>query len=134
MSEFPYESSYEPALPVCEVTLSVATSGHQRTLLAVIDAGADTTLVPLDHLTQLGARRVFEANLRSQWGERRVVYLYLVDIRIDKITLPGIFVVGEELGQEVVLGRDVLNRVRILLDGPAKITRILGWKAKRRSE
>ncbi len=30
-----------------------------------------------------------------------------------------------ELGTEVVLGRNVLNRLRLLLDGPATLTRIL---------
>jgi len=64
--------------------------------------------------------------LRSQWGERRVVYLYLVDLQIDATTFPGIYVVGDELGQESVLGRNVLNRLRLLLDGPAALTQILG--------
>ena len=64
--------------------------------------------------------------MRSQWGERRVVYLYLVDLQIDATTFPGIYVVGDELGQESVLGRNVLNRLRLLLDGPAALTQILG--------
>ena len=83
------------------------------------------TIVPIRYLRQIGARRAFEANLRSQWGERRVVFLYLVDLQTGDITLPGLYVVGDELGEEAILGRNALNRLRLLLDGPAAITQIL---------
>ena len=42
----------------------------------------------------------------------------------DSNYLPGIFVVGDEQGDEIVLGRDVLNKLRIFLDGPARIVEI----------
>ena len=45
--------------------------------------------------------------------------LYLVDVQIGDLTVPGVEVVGDELSQEAILGRDVLNRLRVLLDGPA---------------
>ncbi len=84
---------------------------------AIIDTGADATIVPVRYLRQIAARRSFEATIRSQWGERRRVYLYLVDLQLETLTLPGIYVVGDDQGDEVVLGRDVLNRLRVLLDG-----------------
>jgi hypothetical protein len=65
-----------------------------------------------------------EMTMRSQWGERRQVLLYLVDVLIGEITLPDIEVIGDELSDEIILGRDVLNRLRILLDGPALITTV----------
>jgi len=52
------------------------------------------------------------------------VFLYLVDVAIGKVTLPGIEVVGDPSGNEIIVGRDILNRLRILLDGPAKITEV----------
>ncbi len=55
--------------------------------------------------------------MRSQWGERRIVLLYLVDVQIGEITLPGIEVVGDEVSSEIVIGRDVLNRLLVVLDG-----------------
>jgi len=94
-------------------------------LTAVIDTGADATIIPVRYLQQIGARRAIEAGLRSQWGERRTVFLYLVDLQISEITLPGIYVVGDELGAEAVLGRNVLNRLQILLDGPAQWMQLL---------
>jgi len=62
--------------------------------------------------------------LRSQWGERRQVFLYLIDLHIGTILLPAVYVVGDDLGDEFIIGRDVLNRLRIALDGPNLTTRI----------
>ena len=126
MTAFPYDVLYDPAMPACDVVLTVAATGKRTALPAILDTGSDATLVPLRHLQGIGARRVFEAGLRSQWGERRAVFLYLVDVQLGTLTLPGVYVVGDDLGDEVVLGRDVLNRLRLTLDGPALVTRLLG--------
>ena len=124
MMTFPYDETYDPAAPVCQINLSVASTGLSVSLPAIIDTGADATIVPLEYLRQIGARRVFEAGLRSQWGERRRVYLYLIDLRLGEFTLPGVYVVGDDRGDEVVLGRDVLNRLRLLLDGPKRVSQV----------
>jgi hypothetical protein len=39
-------------------------------------------------------------------------------------TLPGIYAVGDDLGNEVILGRDVLNWMQSLLDGAAELTEV----------
>ncbi len=124
MITFPYDDAYDPAAPVCQINLSVAATGSSVSLPAIIDTGADATIVPLEYLRQIGARRVFEASLRSQWGERRRVYLYLIDLRLGELMLPGAYVVGDDRGDEVVLGRDVLNRLRLLLDGPKRVSQV----------
>ena len=125
MHEFPYDSACDPAVPVCDVTLTAKSTGQQVSLKAIIDTGADGTIIPIQFLQKIGARRTFETGLRSQWGERRTVFLYLVDLQISGLTLPGIYVVGDELGKDVVLGRNVLNRLRLLLDGPARLMQLL---------
>jgi predicted aspartyl protease len=125
MTEFPFDTAYTPALPVCSIKLTAPATGQSLELQAIIDTGADSTIIPVQSLNAIGARRVFETALRSQWGERRTVYLYLVDVQIDTLTLPGTYVVGDEIGNEVVLGRNVLNRVRLLLDGPGLIAKLL---------
>lgn len=125
MNAFPYDKAYDPALPVCEITLTVNPTGQQVKLTAILDTGADATIIPIRYLRQIGARRAMEAGLRSQWGERRTVFLYLVDLQISELTLPGLYVVGDELGAEVLLGRNALNRLRLLLDGPADLMQLL---------
>jgi len=91
-----------------------------------VDTGADATIVPIRYLRRIGARRAFEAGPRSQWGEGRTVFLYLVDLMIGELTLSGIYVVGDELGDETVLSRNVLNPLRLLLDGPHEVMTLLG--------
>ena len=125
MNEFPYDTTYDLALPVCGMELTAVPTGRRVELTAIIDTGADGTIIPVRHLRKIGARRAFETGLRSQWGERRTVFLYLVDLQIGELTLSGIYVVGDELGDEVVLGRNVLNHLRLLLDGPAVLTQLL---------
>jgi predicted aspartyl protease len=125
MIEFPYDTAYSPPAPVCEVTFSVAHTGQSvGPLNATLDTGADGTLVPERHLEAIGARRVMETGLRSQWGERRVVYLYLVTVHLGKIELPGTYVVGDDQADEIVIGRNVLNQLSIWLDGPGAVSRL----------
>jgi len=124
MTEFNYDSAYEPAMPVCRVTIVSAATGRRVTSNAIMDTGADATIVPTRMLRPIGARRVFETGLRSQWGERRSVFLYLVDLEINGVTLPAVYVAGDEVGSEVVLGRNALNKLVVTLDGPAKLARV----------
>jgi predicted aspartyl protease len=125
MIEFPYDDTYSPPAPVCQVSFSVARTGQSAGPLdAILDTGADGTLVPQRYLDAIGARRVMETGLRSQWGERRVVYPYLVTLHIDQVELPGTYVVGDEQLDEIVLGRNVLNHLKIWLDGPENISRL----------
>jgi len=125
MIEFPYNDAYQPPVPVCQVSFLGARTGQSvGPLDAILDTGADGTLVPQRYLETIGARRVMETGLRSQWGERRVVYLYLVTLRIGEIELPGTYVVGDDRSDEIVIGRNVLNQLLIRLDGPANLSRI----------
>jgi hypothetical protein len=89
VNEFRYDAECDPPLPVCDVVPIVPSTDLRVPLTATIDTGADGTIIPVRYLRQIGTRRAFEANLRSQWGERRVVYLYLVDLQVGHITLPG---------------------------------------------
>jgi len=50
-------------------------------------------------------------------GETRVVDLFEIDLYIDDFVLPGILVASSDAGEEVILGRNVLNRLVLLLDG-----------------
>jgi len=88
-------------------------------LTAIVDTGADGTLVPQSLVDEIGAPFVDAVRVRSHWGEWRNMQSYTVDIGIGRLRLPTIEVVGDDQGQEIVLGRNVLNRLRLLLDGPA---------------
>ena len=116
---YSYSHDYFPPAPVVSITLiAPAERLRTNTLSALVDSGADGTLVPVDYLNEIHASPTTERFVRSQWGERRSVLMYLVDVQVGALTLPGIEVVGDDMSQEVILGRDVLNRLRVLLDGP----------------
>ncbi len=123
--KFKYSHEYYPPMPVAEVTfITAAESLRAGPFIAIVDSGADGTIVPVTYLNDIVALPTVEMTMRSQWGERRRVLLYLVDVQIGEITLPGIEVVGDELSTEIVLGRDVLNRLGVLLDGVDEVTTI----------
>ena len=122
-----YNNDYSPPAPVLQVRFITPEWGlHTEPLQALVDTGADGTLVPVEYLRQIEASVAGESGIRSQWGERRAVNLYLVDIEVNGLLLPGMWVVGNEWGKEIVLGRNVLNCLRLLLDGPATTIDMLG--------
>jgi hypothetical protein len=47
-----------------------------------------------------------------------------VDVRLGELTLPGVEIVGDENLSDAILGRDVVNRLRVTLDGPRLQLRI----------
>jgi hypothetical protein len=72
------------------------------------------------------------AHLRSPWGELHEVMLYLVDVLAGTVHLPGIEVAGDENAQEITLGRNVLNKLLLFLDGPQLYTDLLDHADVRR--
>ena len=87
MNKYPYDATYNLPIPACDIMLTTPSTNRFVNLTAVLDTGADDTIVPVRHLQEIGARRAYEATLRSQWGEPRTLFLYLVDIQIDELKL-----------------------------------------------
>lgn len=121
-----YSRNFYPPAPVVEVIFVTAAENLRvGPLPALIDSGADGTIVPINYLDQIHAPVTTEMSIRSQWGERRRVLMYLVDLQVGGLTIGEIEVVGDELSDEIVIGRDALNRLRVLLDGPGEATEVL---------
>ncbi|MEW5989515.1 MAG: hypothetical protein AB1791_23045 [Chloroflexota bacterium] len=75
-------------------------------------------MVPLSLLKNLGVPIVDETFVRSIFGDRRHFYIFLVDMHIGLTWLPDVEVVGDSSNHEILLGRDVINQLILLLDGP----------------
>jgi predicted aspartyl protease len=116
-----YSRNYFPPAPVIDIALiTAAESLRVGPLSALIDSGADGTIIPINYLNEIHAPPTEEMVIRSQWGESQSVMMYLVDVQIGGLTLPGIEVVGDEISDEIIVGRDILNHLRVLLDGPSE--------------
>lgn len=121
-----YNSRYTPAIPVLPVSFGY---GEERrlpeTFEAIVDTGADTTIVPDDIARRLKASPLNPAQLETQWGDIHPVTMYLLDIQIGDMRLPSVVVAGNPETDEIILGRNVLNKLALFLDGPAQQTDML---------
>ena len=123
--KYAYDAAYEPTFPAAPVVLRNSEEGlRTEKVQALLDTGSDGSLVPITYLEQILAPPMTDTHIRSHWGEWRSAQLFAVDIELGSLRLPDVFVVGDEQGTEIVLGRNVLNKLRVLLGGPAGQTDI----------
>ena len=120
----PYDSTSQPPFPVLVVVLR-SEDGTVGPLVALLDSGADATVVPSHLLEEIAALEGEQATLRGHFGDTHLVQTYLANIEVDGHVLPGVYVVGDDEGDEIILGRDVLNKLPLFLDGPQQQTEIL---------
>ena len=137
MSE-PYSNRALPPMPALSVRLrSDATDKISDPIIALVDTGADATLVPLQYLLEIGSEETAPGWLRGVTGERLPVALYFVDIRVGHAAFPGVRVIGSSEAEDILLGRDVLNKLSLFLDGlehqtdlldDAAVQRLRAWR------
>jgi hypothetical protein len=114
--------------PFALVTLRNPSSGAVETdVPMLIDSGADATLLPQHSVELIGAVPDPESayELESFDGSRSMAQAVHLDLLFLRRTFKGRFLlINQEWG---ILGRDVLNNVAIVLDGPR-----LAWEELRR--
>ncbi len=115
-----YDSNlFNPPAPVARVNLRDLGNGNTASdVFMLIDSGADITLVPQISVSQLQSqidpKESYE--LAGFDGQRSAVRSVQLDLVFLKRTFRGRFLsVNTAVG---ILGRDVLNHVSFLLDGP----------------
>ena len=121
---YDYDRSYTPAAPVVELEISSPTFAETVTLSALIDSGADATVLPKDLLMRIKAQRIDTRMLRTVTGARIPVSLFRVTLRIGPYILPNIHAVGNASSQEAIMGRDALNQLIVTMNGLAATTEI----------
>ena len=119
-----YDSvNYNPAMPVVEIGLISSLSGEQAVALtAVVDSGADATMLPIDVLKSADALHYQLRGMRGVTGQLIPVDAYHIIISVGPYVIPGIKAVAMQAGSEAILGRDVLNQLELTLNGPAQET------------
>lgn len=116
---FDYSLDYEPAMPVVDFRLGRAFTPPTLDLVAIVDSGADASIVPVRYLQQIEARRGRRNWMRGTTGKREIVYMYPVSLQQGTLSLGRIEVVGNVNNNEVIIGRDVLNQLEVTLNGPS---------------
>ncbi len=129
----PYTNRYFPPAPELAIEIIDVASQHSiGPFTALVDTGTDMTAVPMAILEQIEAPFSRTAFVQAHWGARLPVSLFTIDLRVSTFIIPGIEVIGDERENEIILGRDVLNRLWVGLDGPAQITEVAAKRSRRR--
>lgn len=111
---FPYDARRSPPAPVLPVRLGPPNTEPVTAVAALVDSGADVTVLPEGLPQALGLPQVSEVTVRGVTGTARVpVYAAEVEAAGRRRIVE---VVG--LGGEALLGRDLINRRVVTLDGP----------------
>ena len=114
-------SRFVPPAPVAEVALRSAGGGKTVSGISLLlDTGADVTLLPRAAIEGLGIPAV--PGQRYELMAFDVTTSFAPAVVLDVIFLNRVFrgrylLIDEECG---ILGRDVLNHVALLLDGPRR--------------
>lgn len=125
----PYSSDHEPPAPVVPVALRSPVSEDTIVVRALIDSGADVSVVPSAVADVLDLPVVATTKVGGIVGEVEAP-VHAVELTISDTTLL-VRVVG--LGDEVLVGRDVLARFVVTLDGLRRRTTVLARKRRTRS-
>ena len=115
-----YDPAYEPPAPILELTIrKTGRSAAEVTILALIDSGADATMIPITELQTIEARYVETRQMRGVTGMAYPVDLYLITVQIGPHAIPAVRAIAAAPDGEIIVGRDVLNQLVLTLNGPA---------------
>jgi predicted aspartyl protease len=118
------EDLFSPPAPVVSAKLRNPESGATRDdILLLIDSGADVTLLPKSAVEALGIQSTGAYELIGFDGGKSLADVVRADLLFLNKTFRGQFLLGnQDIG---ILGRDVLNSLAIVLDGPRLV-----WEAR----
>ena len=120
MIRYHYTYQKQPPAPFVFITLRhPRTEAEVRDIAAQIDTGADRSLVPLAIVEALGLDFAGSITIGGVGGTTEEMKLYTFLLRVHTLP-PQVVEVLAHLDEEYVLiGRDILNSYRLVLDGPA---------------
>jgi hypothetical protein len=113
-------TDFNPPAPLARVTLSNPSTGATvANVVLLVDSGADVTLLPRQAVEGLGISlatgRGYE--VAGFDGNKKFVPAVNLDMLFLRRLFKGQYlIIDEERG---ILGRDVLNHIALLLDGPS---------------
>jgi hypothetical protein len=119
MTRYAYNNQVRPPAPFVLMTLRHPRSGAEIVdVPALLDTAADRTLLPLPVAEQLSLDKIGDIEIGGVGGTIERMTVFDVLLGIHPLPLRPMEVVAHADEPWVLLGRDVLNGQRILLDGP----------------
>jgi predicted aspartyl protease len=112
-------SDFDPPAPVARVTLRNPPSGATVSDVPLLmDTGADVTLLPRMVVEQLGVPPLADQQyeLMGFDGSTSFAPVVMLDLLFLRRAFRGRYLLIE--AERGILGRDILNHVTVLLDGP----------------
>lgn len=119
MIRYGYLPQLQPPAPFVHVTLrNPVTGSEQRGLPAQIDTAADRKLFPINIVQALELLQIGSILIEGAGGVRQAMPSYPVSFSIHDLPAVTVEVVASPGESWILLGRDILNSHRILLNGP----------------
>ena len=119
-----YSRSSEPPAPFLDIVVFDPTQpSTRRTIPAKLDSAADITALPVSLVRELALTQIHWLNVAGYDNRQSSIAVYEAAIEVAHIRARlEVIAIPEDYA---LLGRDVLNQLRILLDGPAETVEIL---------
>lgn len=121
MPRYPYATRYTPPAPILPVRVGRPGSTPTVLLAALMDTGADLSVLPLELPARLRLPVIGRLAVAGVDGFARSLPLYAVQMSIDGYRL---LVRVVSLGTTPVIGRDLINRITAHLLGPQAVLAI----------
>lgn len=120
--QFPYDRTKSPPAPILPVRVTVTGGRADAVLAAIIDTGADISVIPARLARDLRLPVVGEVMVHGVTGSERVS-LFGVELEVAGINVP---VQAAGMGTHTLIGRDVINRWTLLFRGPKEMLELEG--------
>jgi hypothetical protein len=119
MIRYRYATEAKPPAPFVNVTIRCPTTGRcTEPLPALLDTGSDCTVLPSSAVSTLDLVQVGLLECQGFYGELAELPVFLVAVSMHDLRPVEVRAVLGERERYVLLGRDVLNNHRTVLDGP----------------
>jgi predicted aspartyl protease len=119
MIYYAYNKQFNPPAPFVYVRLRCPQTGAEVTdIPALLDTAADRTTIPGTIVTDFGLVPIDEASVSVYGGAVSTLLLFDVQIAVRELELLDLKVFGNDHEPYVILGRDILNKLHIVLKGP----------------
>jgi predicted aspartyl protease len=113
-----YNTTHQPPAPILEVTVSNPYNPEVDGIPkeALIDSGAFMTAIPEDFIDKLRIFPAGEVSTRGYKEGEQTHRTYFVDVSFNGFSFPNTEVMAVKR-KNVLIGRDILNQLKLILDG-----------------